>query len=132
LIDLRGKVRIYNLLGLELINYTSDILTMNLINRKDDVSFIETYNYVPKNNIDIVLAKGRRISVTNDEVVFRKLGDTITDNSSPNQLKLQFDTDLTSFNKTTSRQSIIDHTSINNSHFNLYDKIINEKSFLIQ
>jgi hypothetical protein len=31
--------------------------------------------------------------------VFYKPGDTITDNSSPNQLKLQFKTDLTNYTK---------------------------------
>jgi hypothetical protein len=49
----------------------------------------------PKNTTDIILAKGLRTSVTNNEVVFHKPGDTITDSSSPNQLKLPFGTDLT-------------------------------------
>jgi hypothetical protein len=118
LIDLRGKVRIYNLLGLELMNYGSDILTMNLINRKDDVSFIDTYDVAPKNTEDIVLAKGLRTSVTN-----------ISDNSSPNQLKLSFGTDLTNYNKATFPQSLIDNTTMNNPNNNLFQTIANGEKF---
>jgi hypothetical protein len=57
-IDLRGRVRIYNLKGLELMSNVSDILTMNLVNRKNDVSFIETNNTSPINTVDIILDKG--------------------------------------------------------------------------
>jgi hypothetical protein len=49
----------------------------------------------PNNTTDIVLSKGLRTSVSSDKIVFHKPGDTITDNSSPNQLKLPFGTDLT-------------------------------------
>jgi hypothetical protein len=56
----------------------------------NNVSF-EDNSYPNKN---IVLAKGLRTSVTDNEVVFHKPGDTITDNSSPNQVKLPFGMDL--------------------------------------
>jgi hypothetical protein len=82
--------------------------------------YFEKDNF-PKENI--ILAKGLRTSVSDNEVVFHKPGDTITDNSSPNQVKLPFKTDLTNYNKTAFRQSIIDHTLINNPNGNLFQTI---------
>jgi hypothetical protein len=57
---------------------------------ENDVSFKHYYS-----NDDIVLSRGLRTSVTDNEVVFHKPGDTITDNSSTNQVKLPFGMDLT-------------------------------------
>jgi hypothetical protein len=51
--------------------------------------------YNPSYTTDSILSKGLRTSVTDNEVVFHKPGDTITDNSSPNQVKVPFGTDLT-------------------------------------
>jgi hypothetical protein len=54
----------------------------------------------PNNTTDIVLSNGLRTSVTDNEVVFHKPGDTITDNCSPNQVKLPFGMDLTNIGYT--------------------------------
>jgi hypothetical protein len=89
--------------------------------------------------------------------VFHKPGDTITDNSSPNQVKLPYGTDLTNLktnltnigtsltnlegrlttlenglgskNLITFRQSIIDHTSINSPFNTLKETIINNQKY---
>jgi hypothetical protein len=50
---------------------------------------------VPNNTTDIILPKCFRTSVTENEVIFHKPGVAITENISPNQLKLPFGTDLT-------------------------------------
>jgi hypothetical protein len=106
------------------------ILTVN----SNNVSF-ENDSYPNKN---IVLGIGLRTSITDNQVVFHKPGDTITANSSQNQLKLLFKADLTNLKTklstlensgsgsnylVTFRQSIIDHTSINSPYNTLKDTI---------
>jgi hypothetical protein len=46
-----------------------------------------------------------------------------------NKITIPYGIDLTNYNKTTFRQSLIDQTSINNPHGDLYDKIINSQKF---
>jgi hypothetical protein len=41
---------------------------------------------------------------------------------------IPYGTDLSNYNKTTFRQSIINHTLINNPQINLYDKITNSEN----
>jgi hypothetical protein len=109
-----------------------------LINRENDISFI-TYYPTLNNNTDIILSKGLRTSVTNNEVVFHKQGDTITDNSSPNQLIIPYGRDFRTLpylesrvvrlELITFRQSIIDHTIIITPYCDLQDKITNNQTF---
>jgi hypothetical protein len=61
--------------------------------------------------------------------VFHKPGDTITDNSYPNQVIIPYNTDLTNFNKGTFCQSLIDHTTMNNPNSNLYQTITNGQKY---
>jgi hypothetical protein len=72
------------------ISITTDANRVRLKANSNDMSF-EIDNYPNEN---IVLARGLRTSVTNNEVVFHKPGDTITDNNSPNYVKLPFGMNL--------------------------------------
>jgi hypothetical protein len=74
-----GSVRIYNHSRLELVNVNN--ISTTLINHTNNVSFMNNYT-TPNNTTDIVISKGFRTSVTDNEVVFHKPGDTIIDNSS--------------------------------------------------
>jgi hypothetical protein len=76
---------------------------------------------------DIILARGLRTSVTDNEVVFHKPGDAITDNSSPNQVKLRFGMDLTNIDYTPAIPEDLNTFTLNrqtsgtdNSVFNYY------------
>jgi hypothetical protein len=72
---------------------------------------------------NIVLSKDLRTSVIENALAFHKLGNIITDNSSPNQVKLPFNTDLTNYNKISFCQSIIENADINCPWINLQTKI---------
>jgi hypothetical protein len=88
--EISGKIIINNTSGLVLQNSLSNsIIQATLINHKNDVSFI-TYYPNSINTTDIILSKGFRPSVINNEVVFYKPGDILTNNNSPNKLKLPF------------------------------------------
>jgi hypothetical protein len=50
-------------------------------------------------------------------------------NSLSDKVIIPYGTDLTYYNKTTFRQSIIDHTLISNPQINLYDKITNGEKY---
>jgi hypothetical protein len=60
-------------------------------------------------------------------------GIQFTKKDSPNDKKtIPYGTDLTNYNKTTFRQSIIDHISINNSNGDLYNKITCNQKYSIK
>jgi hypothetical protein len=95
-----GAVGINNYSGLTLVNTKDSASTTILINHTNNVSFMKYYT-TPNNTTDIVLAKDFRTSVTDNEVVFHKPGDTITNKSSPSQVIICYNTDLINYNKTT-------------------------------
>jgi hypothetical protein len=87
-----GNFTVQNNNGIEIFSNGNKL---RLVVNENDASF-ENDNYPNQN---IVLSKGLRTSITENEVIFHKPGDTITDKSSPNQVKLPFNTDLTNYNK---------------------------------
>jgi hypothetical protein len=120
--SIRGNLQIQNTNG---INITRNYNSVKLKVKDNNVSF-ENDNFP---NTNMVLSNGFRTSVTNNEIVFHKPGDTITDNSSLNQLKLPFKTDLTNYNKPTFFQSILDHASINSPCNSLKETIITYQQY---
>jgi hypothetical protein len=145
---LHGFVGVTNCSGLTLANNKENVVT-TLINSLNDVSFMENYK-TPYNTTDVVLSNDFRTSITNYEVVFHKPGDVITDNSSQNQVKLPFGTNLTNIrtdltnleNRLTSlengsgskdlitfNQSVIDHTSINTPFNTLKETITTSEKY---
>jgi hypothetical protein len=121
---IKGNLRIQNNNGTVIYNNGNEA---RLKVKYNDVSFEDDNS--PKKNI--VLARGLRISVTDNEVVFHKPGDTITDNSSPNQVKLPFGLDLTNIGSGSNsliafRQSLIENAIVNNPNYGLYQLTMSE------
>jgi hypothetical protein len=71
-------------------------------------------------------------SISSTEFSYLSDGIQITKKDSVNandKVIIPYGTDLTNYNKTTFRQSIINHTLINNPQINLYDKITSGEKF---
>jgi hypothetical protein len=121
---LRGKVVVANYSGLELVN-EKDHISTKLINHVNDVSFMDHNNLSPNNTDDIIISKGLRTSVTDNEVVFHKPGDTITDNTSPNQVKLPFGMDLTNIGSRLTAVESESYAQVIPDSLNTYSPIVN-------